>query len=539
MNLRRLSNPINPSVLLCALLLASAGTAQAQKLGEKPVRGGTLVFPVHVGEPSSFDCHGTTSPREMWRIAPHYSALLQIDADRYPQVKGDLAENWTISPDGLTYEFKLRPNVKFHDGTPLTSNDVKVSYERLRNPPPGVVSMHKVMFEDVKSIEAPDASTVIFRMSGPNSAMLQLIGMPFACVYSAKLLAEDTSYPAKKVMGTGPFRFTRYAPGQEWVGERFEGYFKPGQPYLDGFRALSVVGTAATNAVIAGQVAFNMRGLTPSEIDRVTAARGNKVKIVGRQTATGVHTWLVVNTTRPPLNDVRVRRALTLALDRWMGSKAMEPLTSIHLMGGLYRPGSQLARSTKELEKMPGFGRDIKAARTEARRLLAEAGVSNLKLTLVNNDPYPFYGVYVVDQLRQIGVTVDHQVFDGPQHQARKVSGEYDLIFDNPPEYLDDPTVQFTSFMPYKNNPSNTSRANDDKIEALYEAQKREMDPAKRRARVLELETHVLNQAYAIPLFWQNWTRVISSDVGGIGDMPSNFLKMDLADIWLRSAGKP
>ncbi|PKO55835.1 MAG: ABC transporter substrate-binding protein, partial [Betaproteobacteria bacterium HGW-Betaproteobacteria-21] len=65
------------------------------------------------------------------------------------------------------------------------------------------------------------------------------------------------------------------------------------------------------------------------------------------------------------------------------------------------------------------------------------------------------------------------------------------------------------------------------------------MDPTKRRARVHELKSYILNQGYAIPLFWQNWTRVISSDVGGVGDMPSNFLKMDLADVWLRSGGKP
>jgi peptide/nickel transport system substrate-binding protein len=453
-------------------------------------------------------------------------------------VKGDLAESWKVSPDGLTYEFKLRPNVKFHDGTSLTSNDVKVSYERLRNPPPGVISMHKVMFEDVKSIEAPDESTVVFRMSGPNSAMLQLIGMPFACVYSAKLLAEDTSYPSKKVMGTGPFRFTRYSPGQEWVGERFDGYFKPGQPYLDGFRALSIVGTAATNAVIAGQVAFNMRGLTPSEIDRVKAARGDKVKIVGRQTATGVHTWLAVNSARAPLNDARVRRALTLALDRWMGTKAMEPLTSIHLMGGLYRPGSPLARSPKELEKLPGFGRDINAARVEARRLLAEAGVTNLKLVFVNSDPYPFYGVYVLDQLRQIGVTVEHHIVAPPTFVARRAAGDFDLALANPLEYMDDPTVQMSSLLPFKDNPSNYTRSNDSRLAALFVAQKRALDLPTRRQRAQELEEYVLNQSYVIPLFWQNWARAISSDVGGLDDMPSNFLKLDLADLWMRTGGK-
>jgi len=540
MSVRQWSKPTSWRLLPCVLALAAAGTvhAQAQKTDEKPTRGGTVIFPIHMGEPGTFDCHSTSSPREMWRLAPHYSSLLQIDADNYPNVKGDLAQSWTVSPDGMTYEFKLRPNVKFHDGSALTSNDVRVSYERMRNPPQGVISLHKVMFEDVKAIEAPDASTVVFRMHSPNSAMLQLIGMPFACVYSAKMLAEDPAYPARKIMGTGPFRFGHYAPGQEWVGSRFDAYFKPGQPYLDGFRALSIAGSAATNAVLAGQVHFNMRGLTPSEIERVVAARGDKVKIVGRQTATGVHTWLAVNTERPALNDVRVRRALTLALDRWMGSKAMEPLSAIHLMGGLYRPGSPFARNNKELESLTGFGRDMKAARAEARRLLAEAGQTNLKLVLLNNEPYPFYGVYVVDQLRQIGVTVEHHLNPAPSFVARRAAGEFDLSLANPLEYMDDPTVQMSMLLPFKDNPANFSRTNDPRLATLYAVQKRALDLPTRRQRAQELEDYIINQAYVIPLFWQNWARAISTEVGGLSDMPSNFLKIDLADIWLRSADK-
>lgn len=527
------------AVCAASIGFLASPAAFAAAPAEKPVRGGTIVVPVHFGEPATFDCVAANTPGVLLRVAPHYSLLMRADADTYPAVKGDLAKSWTVSPDGLTYEFKLHANVKFHDGKTLTANDVKVSFDRLRNPPPGVVSLRKAMFEDIKSIDAPDASTLVIRLSEPNAAMLQLLAMPYACVYSAELLASDPTYPGKRVMGSGPFKFTRYVPGSEWVGERFDGYFKAGQPYLDGFRALSVTPSAAVNGLMAGQVHYSLRSLTQTELDRIVSARGDKVKVVGLQTTTPVRMWVSANTTRPPLDDVRVRRALTLALDRWSGSQAMATMTGVKVVGGLVRPGLSLARSTAELETQVGFGRNIEAARKEARSLLAEAGVKNLKLTFVNSQNYTYFGVYLADQLRQIGVTVNHVVVDPPQHQATKKSGEYDLILDNPPEYLDDPTVQLTSFMPFKDNPSNTARVNDDKVEAMYQAQKREMDPVKRRALVLELETHVLNQAYAIPLFWQNWTRVISSDVGGIGDMPSNFLKMDLADIWLKSGGKP
>ncbi len=505
---------------------------------EQPVRGGTLVVPIHWGEPATFDCAAAGSAGVIMRVAPHYSSLLKPDPDHYPAVKGDLAKSWTVSPDGLTYEFKLHPNVKFHDGTPLTANDVKVSYDRVRNPPPGVVSLRKSMLEDIASIEAPDASTVVFRLSAPNAAMLQLLGMPYACVYSAKLLAEDPSYPAKRVMGSGPFKFTRYVAGSEWVGERFDGYFKAGQPYLDGFRALSVSPSAAVNGLLSGQVHYSLRSLTDNEIDRIVGAQGDKVKVVGRTTTTPVRMWVSVNTQKPPLDDPRVRRALLLAMDQWNGGKAMAKVTGVHVVGGFVRPGSPFARTDAELATQVGFGRDVAAARQEARRLLAEAGHPKLKLVYANNQAFPYFGVYLVDQLRQIGVTVEHQMGDASSVVARRKSGNYDLIFDNPPEYLDDPTVQMSPFQMFKNNPTNTARVDDETLERMFDAQKREMDPAKRRQLVQALETYILEQGYALPLFWQNWTRVISADVGGIGDMPSNFLKMDLADVWLRSGGK-
>lgn len=180
----------------------------------------------------------------------------------------------------------------------------------------------------------------------------------------------------------------------------------------------------------------------------------------------------------------------------------------------------------------------MEAARKEARRLLAEAGHPSLKLTMVNASIFSFLGVYAVDQLRQIGVTAEHRVVPGPQLYARRASGDYDLMLDNAPEFLDDPTAQFAYFMPFKHNPSNMSRANDTRFVELYRAQSRELDATARAARVKEMEAYVLDQAYVIPLFWQDWRRVIASDVGGLDKpLPSPYLKIDLADVWLRSGG--
>lgn len=508
---------------LCVTLSAAAA----------PQPGGTLVYPVHLGEPNTYDCHATTTVTVMYRISPHYSRLLKIEPERYPQVSPDLARSWTISPDGLTYTFALHDNIRFHDGTPLTANDVRVSYERMRNPPPGVVSLRKGILADIRSIEAPDDKTVVFKLAQPNVSMLQILAMPYACVYSAKLLAEDPNYPAKRIMGTGPFRFVRYTPGGEWVGERFEAYFRKGLPYLDGFRAPSTSTAAANNALIAGQVHYTMIGMTPSQLEQVTAARGDKVTIVGREGATAVMTWAWVNTQKPPLNDARVRRALSLALDRWSGSRSMKQFTAFNMVGGLQRPGSPNARTEAELEKMPGFSRDLEASRREARRLLAEAGHPNLKLQFLNNAVFPFFGVYLVDQLRQIGVTVEHVQVDAPTFLARLGAGQFDLAFGTPPEYLDDPTVNWSVFPSFRDNPANFSRFNDPKFDEMYAEQKRLADPAARRAKLRELEAYLLEQAYVLPLFWHNWTRAIASDLRGMGSFPSTYMKLDLVDLWI------
>jgi peptide/nickel transport system substrate-binding protein len=522
--------------LLAAALSAAAvapALAQANDAARAPLRGGTVVVPIHVGEPATYDCHATNSPAVMWRVAPHYSTLLRIDPDQFPQIVGDLAKSWTVSPDHLTYRFTLHPNVKFHDGSTLTSNDVKVSFDRLRKPPPGVVSLREGMLAGISAIETPDDSTIVFKFSQRNVAALQLLAMPYACIYSAKLLASDPAYPAKRVMGTGPFKFVRHTPGAEWVGDRFADYFRAGKPYLDGFRMLGISPVAASNALLAGQVHFTMSGLTPPEVTRITAARGDKVKVVGGTQATTFGPWFAMNTQRDGLKDERVRRALNLALDRWGASKAMEQITPMFRVGALARPGSAFARSDAELANLPGFGSNIDAARAEARKLLAAAGQSKLKVTIVNNRAFTYFCVYVADQLSKIGVTVEHLPLDTPQVAARRVSGDYDLIFDSPAEFIDDPSIQLAYFEPFSTNRSNLARVGDPKFVQMFQAQQQELNPVSRKQRVQELEAYLMQQSYVMPLFWQSRRRVIDSHLQGLdGDYPSNYVKIDLSDLW-------
>src|SRR5215469_17885210 len=146
-----------------AAILATHAAAAAEP---HPSRSGVLTFAVDA-EPPNYDCHANFSFVFIHPIIPHYSTLLKFETANYPQVVGDLAESWSISSDRRTYTFKLRRSVLFHDGSPLTSADVKASYERIIHPPEGVLSVRQADYAAITGIETPDPDTVVFHLQWP------------------------------------------------------------------------------------------------------------------------------------------------------------------------------------------------------------------------------------------------------------------------------------------------------------------------------------------------------------------------------------
>src|SRR3990172_9686466 len=256
---------------LSALLLSVAALATAGAIAaEAPKTGGVLRFAVSA-EPPNYDCHANTSFAFIHPVRPHYSTLLKFDTAKYPAIKGDLAESWTVSKDGLTYTFGLRKGVNFHDGSALSSEDIKATYERLRDPPPGGRSVRQASYADVASIETPDPLTVVFKLKKQNASMLTNFASPWDCVYSAAKLKQDPKFPERNVMGTGPFTFVEHVAGSQWIGRKFEGYFEKGKPYLNGYVAIFISGAPMVNALAAGEVLAGFRGHSPAARDRLGA----------------------------------------------------------------------------------------------------------------------------------------------------------------------------------------------------------------------------------------------------------------------------
>jgi peptide/nickel transport system substrate-binding protein len=524
---------ISPLAGAAIAIVAALAQPVAVAADETPRRGGTLTFAVNA-EPPSYDCQTTTTYVAVQTLNPHYSQLVKFDPENYPNLKGDVAEAWSVAPDGLSITFKLRPGVRFHDGSPLTSADVKATFDRIRRPPEGIVSVRQVQFEDVSEIEAPDERTVIFRLANRSASILTSIASPWNCLYSAAKLKSDPRWPERNIMGSGPYRFVEHVKGSHWVGRRFEDYFEPGRPYLDGFRIEFITGAPMVNALIGQRIQAEFRGLPPSDRDKVKAALGDKVVVAEAPWTCKLDIFF--NVTKPPFDDLRVRRALSLAIDRWGGAQNLARIAFVREVGGVLRPGGPHAATTQQLEALTGFGRNPAAAREEARRLLKEAGQSDLKFKLVTrNVPMPFsaVAVFVIDQWRQIGVQVENQPLNVAQQKATYLGGNHEVGLDANCYDLDEPDAMLSLYVSGDKSPINSSRATDRTLDDLFEKQKRENDVVERDRLIRAFETRAMEQAYAVPVVW--WHRIVvhSAALKGWRIMPSHYLNQDLAGVWL------
>jgi peptide/nickel transport system substrate-binding protein len=523
-------------ILILIVLLSSLAVATPwQAVGaETPRRGGVLLAVIGADAPS-LDPHQEQTFATLQPVAPLYSTLLQIDPYSYPNIVGDVASEWTISPDGLTYTFKIRPGIKFHDGSPLTAADVKATYEKIIFPPEGVRSIRKLFYASVASVEAPDPGTLVFKLKAPSASLLAGLASPWNVIFPKKYLDQDPNYFKKNVVGSGPFKLKNYTRGSTFEGERNPDYFVKDRPYLDGYKFFISTETSVRAAAIrSGRAYIEFRDLPLSEVEAIQKHLGDKVVV--QQTAFVTHFGVAMNNTVKPFNDVRVRKALTLGIDRYTGAKVLHRLTSLRDVGGLMRPGTEWAIPQADLEKIPGFWRDAEKSRAEAKRLLAEAGYPNgLKVVLKNRNiklPYQDWAVYVIQEWRKIGIEADHRPLETATWYADgRDQGNFELIVYPAGAYIDDPDQLLYQYI--TGSPSNWARFSNPAIDDLYSRQSRTLDPAERRRLVIELQKIVLENAYHAPGLWWSRNVVHWAKVKNYVAQPSHFTNQKLQDVWL------
>jgi len=522
-------------VLVLSSTLLACGDAGAQ---ERPRYGGELIFTVP-SEPPSYDGHREGTFGTVHPLAPLYNTLLRIDPTDKTGTRPvpDLAESWTISPDGMTYTLKLRQGVRFHDGSPMTSRDVKASYDKIISPPAGVISMRKGAYQVVEAVEAPDSHTVRFRLKWPEASFLVNLASPYNWIFKADILAKDMRWYETNVMGTGPFKFVEHVKGSHLVGRKNPDYWDKGKPYLDGYRAIFISASSAQVAAIRGERAHaQFRGFTPSERDSIVQALGAKITV--QESPWDCLSLVAMNHERKPFDDKRVRRALTLALDRYEASKNLSRIAIVKDVAGIQVPGTPWATPPQELEKLAGYGRDIAKARAEARRLLREAGVpEGFAFTFKNRGipmPYETVGIWLIDQWRQIGLNVKQETVEASAMVSVQRRGDFDVASDAQCSFVVEPDIDLQKFQSVGISDNNYGRYKDAVLDELFLKQARALDPEERKRYLRAFEKRLLDEE-AHYIYTLQWHRIVphSAKVRGWTITPSHFLNQQLDGVWL------
>ena len=514
---------------LCAQI-ATADTAR---------QGGTLDFVV-AGEAPSKDGHRETTYSVIHPYAPFYSLLIRVDPEN-PQSSDfvcDLCVGDVPEPTngGKTFTFQVKEGVKFHDGTPLTARDVKATYDKIIFPPEGVPSARKAFFKMVDSVAAPDDTTIVFDLKFPSGAFLPALATPFNWIYSKKDLDEHGfDWHRNNVNGSGPFKFVQHQPGAFVEGVRNDDYHHAGQPHLDGFKAIIAKKMSVRIQAIRGnRAAIEFRGFPPKARDDLVNALGDKLRV--QESDWNCVLLFTSNHARKPFDDPRVRRALTLAVDRWGGSKYLSRIAIVKTVGGVVFPGHPLAANEEELVQLAGYGRDIEASRAEAMALLEEAGATDLTIDYNNRDvdqPYKVVGTWLIDQWAKIGVKAEQHVRPTPQfYAALRKSHEFDVSIDFNCQSVINPIADVTKFLGSSGN--NHGQYDDQVLEDVYARLERAPTVDEQRALMRRYEKRALDDMahMGISLWWYK-INPHRSYVKGWNIAPSHYLNQQLDNVWV------
>jgi peptide/nickel transport system substrate-binding protein len=532
---------LRPAAVFAAMLaLASALPIAPAGADATPKRGGTLTYLIPADAPPSFDGHKESTFATVHAFAPFYSQLVRVNPDNPASTTDIVCDLCAAMPkptdDGKNWAFKIRQGVKFHDGSTLTADDIAASFNEIIFPPPGVLSPRVSNYLMVDKVEAADPATVVFHLKFATEAFLPAIASPFNWIYEKAILDKDPHWYEKNVMGTGPFKFVGYETGQSITGARNPDYYDANLPYLDGFTGIYADKQATrVDAIHKRRAAVEFLGLPPSSRDELKGALGDQIAV--QEGDWDVGSAITANHQKKPFDDPRVRRALTLAIDRWGEAPALSKIAIVQTVGGIVFPGSPLAATKEELQQIAGYWPDIEKSRAEARRLLQEAGAEGLSFELLNRNvdqPYKYVATWLIDQWSKVGLHVTQKVVPtGPWFDNMR-SGNFDVVVEAPGYGIVNPLMDIQKFLPTSVDAENYAHYEDKDAVDLYDKMLRESDPQKQRAEMRDFETYMLDtEAHALWVLW--WHRIVPyrAYLKGFKIGPTHFINQDLARIWL------
>jgi peptide/nickel transport system substrate-binding protein len=472
-----------------------------------PKRGGTLETSV-AKDPETLEVmHSVNGPL---RISSSlvYRRLVQFRGTEYgdAQVEPDMADSWTVSPDGKIWTFKLHKGIRWHNVAPVngrefTSADVAWTVDWYKKNSPE----YAWLYDWVSGVETPDDYTVIFHSDKPNAEALMNLAVDNNAILPHEVFEQDGNFRSKMI-GTGPYIWKSWEPGVKIVLERNPDYWEVSEldgkqlPYLDQI-IMYVMPDYATRlaAYRSGKIAGHRWGFqpTPQDID----ALWNSIK--NQRRWDGVHFLsgggLILNTSRKPWDDVRVRRAASMAIDRnalirdvVQGKGQWMPFVSSAFTD--YAWSQDRLKGLEYLQYNPD----------RARALLQEAGVGDTPVPIdFHPDPSPVTKVLVetVQQAwKDIGMNVSIDAVDVPTSYGRRETGDYS-VFGNGVGFSSASIDAATRQLYTKDGGRNYGKVSDPKLEELGAAQAQELDLDKRKQLVDQFQQQLYDQMWFIPTY--------------------------------------
>jgi len=356
-----------------------------------PTPGGTFRF--GRGEDSvTFDPIATFYNADIWLLQNVYEQLLRV-APSGTELEPSLATTWESSDDGLTYTFHLRPDVTFHDGSPLKASDVKFSMERAKNDPNNIWTFTLVA---LKEVAAPDDATVVVTLDQPWAPFLADIAMFNCAVMPEAWVKADEKRVATEMNGTGPFTFVQFKKGQYVLLKKNPSYWDAGLPYLDEVNVPYVADDNARILQLQGGELDGMFNVPTGRVEELAADPNLQVL----QLPSSYSQYIVINHKEEPLDDVNVRLALNYATDK-------QTLIQVALFGNGVEATSFMPKGALYWnDTQPGFPFDLDKAKEYLAKSKVPGGFPIEFQYLAGNAEIEQLATAIKDMWAQIGVDV-------------------------------------------------------------------------------------------------------------------------------------
>ena len=535
------SSAASSSTTAAAPVATTAPAAPAAPAADQPIYGGTLRFAQSRDNRVSWDPHATRGGQSLaqntgsWWHNGLMSRAYGVDVGGgVSESMPDLAETWEVSNGGLTYTFTLHKGVKFHDKAPVngrevTSEDVKWSYERFLKGP----DSDKWQLGDISSIDTPDKYTVVMNLKDPVVSFLHHVGEPLAYILPKEAASSPPKTPTLKldeefiapdgIIGTGPWMFKSHEKDKKVVAVRNPNYFKQDElgnqlPFIDQMEYVVIPDASARLAAFAaGEVATALpsSGSTQEALDQNPDANFSQ----DQPTSPPQYAF---RQDRELFTDIRLRRAVSMAIDQQAYRDQLRGSTSAHTWGSA--PATAFPEYDITAEELGSAAKWWQYDPQASKALLAEAGYgpSNplaFDFQFSSCCKSSYLPDLVESMLRDVGIEVNIKIVDHSVHlkTSNVGKGDYDMAHARVKgAEIDDFLL---TFMP--GNPKNVSHVDDATLNKMILAQRVIQDPTKRFAAVREIQKYLADQVYVfyIPdrfgdLLWQKEIKGFRNHMG-------------------------